>query len=1175
LEARQPETYNYAFLAGLTMEDATKLKFVPALPPNTRIDRYEILSLLGAGGMGEVYLARDERLGREVAIKFLPVQLVQDEGRVRRFELEARAASALNHPNIVTVHELGECQAGRFIVMELVQGRTLRKLIQEGLPLDVMLELAEQTVKALAVAHKAGIVHRDLKPENIMVRDDRYVKVLDFGLARLASSDPSSINSSSENQTKTGDVIGTARYMSPEQARGEVLGSASDIFSLGLVFYEMATKRHPFDAGSLFATLHRLSTEDPIPPSQVVPEIPQILDDLILSMLDKEERLRPSAEEVQARLSAARGSGPIPGKPLGAPDPDFRRSVDRQKEREQLQTAFLSAVSGRGSVLCVAGEAGLGKTTLAEDFLRDLAESTAQCIMGRGRSSERLAGTEALLCLLEALDSLLHYDRAGGAARTLKLLAPTWYAQLAPLTESDSSTARVLDSKAHSQERMKRELGSFFQELTRRTPVILFFDDFQWADVSTIDMIAYLASKFESLRLLIVVAYRQSELLLAKHPFLGIKPDLQTRGLCREITLGFLGAKDVQDYLALSFPGNRFPQLAASIYARTEGNPLFMADLARYLQDRNVVAREKDGWVLTENIPEIEKDLPESVRAMIQRMIDKLTDEDRRVLTAASVQGHDFDSAVLSKVLEIDPDEVEERLETLERVHRLIQLTAEEELPNGAFSCRYRFVQFLYQNALYDSLRPTRKRMLSDAIAQALLGFYESRSSEIAYQLAPLFEAARDFARASEFYFLASQNAALLFAHREAAILARRGLELLGALPAAPERDRQELPLQLALARSLCLTVGYTAEQPRACFTRAYELAQAIGDQVQFFPAIWGLWMYYVVGADCRKARELSEQLLRIAESAADRSRLVAAHYANALSLELTGDLAASRKHVELLFSFDEPGRHRTYISNFLVDPTISGSGIYVRLLWLLGYPDQSRQKMDELLARINQEKLDPRSICDSLITTCCYYQFCNQAADARSVVDRLIRICEEYEMPQEREWARFLDGWTRSQLESPEAIEDMLSSFRILTGAGAHMFVSTYYASILAQAFANAGDVKEALGSVLQALDFAGQSDNHYFESELHRIRGELLEKTGSTADEAEGCLRKALEVARNQEARSLELRAAISLSRLLRNQGKLEEARALLSSTYGWFTEGFDTHDLKEARALLKELS
>ena len=136
-------------------------------------------------------------------------------------------------------------------------------------------------------------------------------------------------------------------------------------------------------------------------------------------------------------------------------------------------------------------------------------------------------------------------------------------------------------------------------------------------------------------------------------------------------------------------------------------------------------------------------------------------------------------------------------------------------------------------------------------------------------------------------------------------------------------------------------------------------------------------------------------------------------------------------------------------------------------------------------------------------------------------------------------------------------------------------MFVSTYYASILAQALANAGDVKEALGSVLQALDFAGQSDNHYFESELHRIRGELLEKTGSTADEAEGCLRKALEVARNQEARSLELRAAISLSRLLRNQGKLEEARALLSSTYGWFTEGFDTHDLKEARALLKELS
>src|SRR2546428_268807 len=214
------------------------------------IAHYRILAKLGAGGMGEVFLALDTKLERKLALKLLPAQFTQDESHVRRFEQEAKAASALNHPNIITIHEIGESQAGRFIAMEFVQGRTLGTLIGERLSPDQLISVGRQIARALAVAHAAGIVHRDIKPANIMLRDDGYVKVLDFGLARLASSSATLSEAETLDGTSPGTLLGTLRYMSPEQARGEKAMQPSDIFSLGLVFYELVTGRHPFQAGS-------------------------------------------------------------------------------------------------------------------------------------------------------------------------------------------------------------------------------------------------------------------------------------------------------------------------------------------------------------------------------------------------------------------------------------------------------------------------------------------------------------------------------------------------------------------------------------------------------------------------------------------------------------------------------------------------------------------------------------------------------------------------------------------------------------------------------------------------------------------------------------------------------------------------------------------------------------
>lgn len=365
-----------------------------SLSANSAISHYRILSPLGAGGMGEVWLAQDTMLERKVAIKLLPAEFTEDPDRVRRFEQEAKAVSALNHPNIITIHEIGETEAGRFIVMEHVQGHTLHT-IEKPCPLETLVSLGGQIAKALSATHAAGITHRDIKPENTMVRDDGYVKMLDFGLARLipgTATDPEAATLAF--QTMPGTLVGTVAYMSPEQARGEPVTSATDVFALGILFFELATGQHPFKAETIIGMLHSITSQAPLIPSRVNPDVPAALEALILSMLEKEAGKRPSAVEVDqalAELAGQRSSGQLRPATTAATSAIVRHTVGREKERAELQSGFASALGGRGLLLCVAGEPGIGKTTLVEDFLGELA-AEGRSTIARGRCSERLVG---------------------------------------------------------------------------------------------------------------------------------------------------------------------------------------------------------------------------------------------------------------------------------------------------------------------------------------------------------------------------------------------------------------------------------------------------------------------------------------------------------------------------------------------------------------------------------------------------------------------------------------------------------------------------------------------------------------------------------------------------------------------------------------------------------------
>jgi serine/threonine protein kinase len=402
------------------------------IPAGTLLGPYQVRALLGAGGMGQVYAAVDTRLGRRVAIKVLAGG-APDDARRQRFEREARAASRLNHPHVCALYDVRFGAEIDYLVMELVEGETLAARIARGrMAYDTALRLAVEIATALEAAHAHGIVHRDIKPGNIMLTASGGTKILDFGLAKFDSGLPEAATAQAANafRTSEGIVVGTIRYMSPEQAMGLETGTPSDIFSFGTLLYEVITGQHPFAAPSRVETLHAVTSEAVTHPSALERSVPAGLDRLLLQMLRKDPGLRPSATEVRQALEDIGQRPAAPSADARPPEP--RRIVGRAVEKATLRAALKEVTSGgRGLMVVISGDAGIGKTTLVDDFVRDLAAD--RVTVAAGRCSERLAGSDAYLPWLEAPGG------AAGSRRRARPDAETAGAELACATRGRDS----------------------------------------------------------------------------------------------------------------------------------------------------------------------------------------------------------------------------------------------------------------------------------------------------------------------------------------------------------------------------------------------------------------------------------------------------------------------------------------------------------------------------------------------------------------------------------------------------------------------------------------------------------------------------------------------------------------------------------------------------------------
>jgi len=1142
-----------SLLSAATSSGGDDFSLVDQRPADLRgltLGHYRIISPLGRGGMGEVFLAEDVRLGRRIALKVIPSEPAESL-RADRLLREARAASALNHPNIVTVYDIGESHVGRYIAMEFIPGNNLRSFIASRPPVEEVARVISQVARALASAHAIGVIHRDIKPENIVLRDDGNVKVVDFGLARAPSLSVEG-EVASGSGTISGLVVGTVHYMSPEQSVAGTVTGASDVYSLGVVLYEVLTGRRPIEAPSIISHIAALASQDVVAPSRHAPELPAILDELTLAMLDRRLDCRPTAQEVAARLDALT-QDPLLRTRSGSRQ---RSSVGRDGERRALHSALGRVKDGRGHMLLVAGDAGVGKTTLVNDFLSDLRADDPHALIAHGRCSERLAGTGGYLPIVEALHQFMGRSADTVTARLVKSMAPNWYEQIVSATDLLQNRPAPLPP---APERMKREIVALLQEAARHRPLVICLEDLHWVDTSTLDVLTYLLDRSDDVRVLVLGTYRPTE-IDPKHPFLDARHNVMMRGVCDEIQLTPLERRDIDSYLALVFPDHRLTaDFGDLIYRRTEGHALFMTDLIAYLKDRGAVALRDREWVLTEPLSRIADAVPQSVRSMIDRKLEQLSEEDRRLLTIAAVQGDEFDAAVIAVAAERDPVDVEEQLEPLERLRGIVRLTREQELPNGTLSARYRFGHVLYQNELYGDLRPARRASLSRKIADALMQFHAPHADRIAAQTALLFEAARDFVTAADHFRIASERAQRIGAMHEAEALAQRGVAALSTLPDTVDRQRRELGLQVAMAVPSVGIHTHAAPQTRAVFARIRELGQRTGEVQPLFamldPRAWG----GLSAGDTVNARAAAIECLNLANGSNDSGARIVAHFlVGVLDAQLADFPSACDQHSQIRRLYDARLHHIPLSYLFASDLGIQSRAEHADLLFHLGRFTEAFSASDEAIA-LGRQQGHPftlsivllrrvKLLMESRVTTV--------LSEAETLLETLDELWAQHQL-MHRNWGPYYRGWVdaaKGDIDGGTAT--MQRGIAGLRALGFRYYGPTL-TSVIADFWCQAGRAPEALALVNEALAEARAINELHIVPELLRIRGMSLCATSGagTPEAAEGDanIREGMTLARKHGTTYWELRAANTLAGQLISEGRRAEASAVLEDVLG----------------------
>ena len=866
--------------------------------------------------------------------------------------------------------------------------------------------------------------------------------------------------------------------------------------------------------------------------------------------------------------------------------------VGRDEALSRMRSWLERMLGGERQIVFVTGEAGIGKTALVDVFARSIA-SDRSIRIGRGQCLEQYGTGEAYLPVLEAIGRLAREQAQ--VVDVLRAHAPMWLVQMPSLLSASDREALNRELSGATRERMLREMGEALEALTADLPLVLILEDLHWSDYSTLDLISYLARQRQATQLMLIGTYRTVELIVSGHPLKAVKQELLAKQQCEELPLEYLSEEMVAQYLSVRFPTHRFPaELAGLIHERTEGNPLFMVNAVDYLVAEGLIVEYQEGWELAVGIEKVEVGVPDSIKQMIEKQVDHLDAEQQRTLEVASVAGAKFSTLAVVAGLGEDRAVVEARFDQLARQHQFIQDSGVQALPNGEAVMRYGFIHALYQNVLYERVPASRRVQLHRRIGERGEEIYGERAREIAAELAMHFERGRDYKRAAKHLQQAADNAIRRFAYREAVGLARRGLELLGRLPDTPERAEQELSLQLTLGMPLIATEGYAAEAVGIAYMRARELCQQMGETPDLSEVLWGLWAFHILRAELGKAREIAEEFLRLSERLPYPGLAMRGHVAMETTFFHLGEFAQAREHFEKAFSLYDPERHRDDAFFYSQNP-----GVIMRChagwtLWFLGQPDEALNKIKEALT-LARELTEPHGLAHALFFAAILYQLRREEPMAQEHAKAVISFSTEHGLVMYQAMATIVHAWALlKQGRTEQAIEQMRQGLAALQATGTER-VRPHFLALLVEAMDADHQVEEGLRLLEEAQALIDGNSERYYQAELYRLQGELLlkqskgrgipqmlaggkavvEAESPAVTNAERCFNESIKIAQRQKAKSLELRSVISMARLYQNQGRLKEARGLLTQIYDNFTEGFDTMDLREAKALLNELS
>jgi DNA-binding winged helix-turn-helix (wHTH) protein len=838
-----------------------------------------------------------------------------------------------------------------------------------------------------------------------------------------------------------------------------------------------------------------------------------------------------------------------------------KRFVGRESELDALRSALRSARDRKRTTVFVTGEAGVGKTTLVDVFVEQASEH-GQLLVGRGACVEQYGSGQAYLPVFDAIGALCRGPGSSRAVGVFAEHAPTWLAQMPALVRPERLAELQRRASGATQGRTLRELAEALDALSADAPVIIVLDDLQWTDPSTAEFVAFLASRRESARLLLVGTYRSAEVPRG-HPISNVSGELVAHRQASSVVLDVLAVDAVDAYLLRRFPGHRFPvAFAPTVHGSTGGNPLFVTTLIDELTDRHLLLERDGQWQLSTSIEDVAAWRPDSVRRLLDTQIDRLPALEQRIVETAAVAGASFTAGVIAYSLDADVDGVDSACESLANERRFLKYEGTESWPDGTIQSRYSFGHSLFQHAALARSTSARARVLHRKIAERLEAGHAPRTEEIATELAAHFDRAQMPAKAARYHIAAGDRAGHSYGLLEAVAHYERACALVTSLRESRERDLLELRAELPLGWRLFQRDGST-DAAVPLLERCRDLAASAGEKADLAEALIRLEYACMLRGEMGKAREHARAAAPLLDHVPDALRTLGQDL-EAITVLIQGNLRGA------LDRFDSRGILRP--TNGQSAAESKGTRLMAMAhgafaLWLVGKPDDALD-----LARRGYgaaEALDdPWERAALLGEWAVLHALRREPAQARELANRSLELAERGAFGVWRHRVDLVLRWAEAELApavAKERAEELLSKPWKSVSLGRTLPVLLFAATCV-----QLGRTDSALRVVSEALGSLEKSEERWLEPELHRLRGEIV--ASRDVLEARRSFATAIELARSHGATSLELRATLSLHKVVSGAAKTR-ARDELARLLTLVAGGEGAPDIVDARRVVGE--